>query len=63
LILDPPMAARVIGRAPAEELLRRDTPESSKLTFRCCFGPTPGRAPHHRQSKTTRLAPIWKRKI
>jgi len=53
----------VIGRAQAEELLRLDTPESKKLTFRHCFGQTRGCAPHCRQSKTTRLAAIWKRKI
>ena len=30
----------MIGRAQAEELLRLDTPESKKLTFRHCFGQT-----------------------
>ena len=30
----------MIGRAQAEELLRLDTPESKKLTFRYCFGQT-----------------------
>jgi hypothetical protein len=30
----------VIGRAQAEELLRLDTPESKKLTFRHCFAQT-----------------------